>query len=620
MDRREFFKAAGLTAAGIALGGCGETISDTAGRKQHPNVLLIITDDQGYGDMSCHGNPFLQTPGLDGLWSQSIRLTNFHVDPTCAPTRSALMTGRYSARVGVWHTIQGRSILRSDEVTMADVFRASGYRTGIFGKWHLGDNYPYRPQDRGFEESLIHGGGGVSQIPDYWGNKYFDDHYLHNGVWEQQKGYCTDVWFDAATRFIEADRNRPFFCYLPTNVPHDPYLVAEAFIAKYRTDPKIPNPAFCGMIEHFDGRVKKLMETLRSLDLERDTVVIFMTDNGTAAGVDLDQEGFVRRGFNAGMRGKKGSVYDGGHRTPCWIRYPAGGFSTGCDIDTLCGHIDVLPTLIDLCGLEPPKGIAFDGINLLPIIEGKVEQPNRTLFVHSQRVAKPEKWRQTTVMTRRWRLVGETELYDILADPAQRTQVAADHPNIVAQLKFEYDLWWRDVSERFDEYCRIVLGSEKENPSRLTCHDWHEQAAAYQREIHAARKMNGFWAVRFDRAGEYQFELCRWPKEAGLGIRQANPGDVAIPAVKARLRIGYVESVKPEPDKNAPPDPTVVSASVKVRAFDQTVEIGENDMAAVFTTKLPASPARIETWLIDADGTERGAYYAYVKYNKEGEI
>ncbi len=625
MDRREFLKAAGVASAGIVLNGCGDPMAGGWGGRR-PNVLLIMTDDQGYGDMSCHGNPYLRTPNLDALWSQSIRFTNFHVDPTCAPTRSALMTGRYSARVGVWHTIQGRSILRRDEVTMADLFRRSGYRTGIFGKWHLGDNYPYRPQDRGFEESLIHGGGGVAQIPDYWGNDYFDDRYKRNGQWEPQTGYCTDVWFDAASNFIQSDDKRPFFCYLPTNAPHAPYNVPEEFAARFRNNPDIPNPEFCGMIEHFDGRLGRLMELLKTRGLDRDTIVIFMTDNGSAEGAALDKEGFVRSGFNAGMRGRKGSVYDGGHRVPFWIRYPAGGLAGGHDLDTLCGHIDVLPTLMELCGLKmsTPK-VVFDGISLMPLLRGESQWPDRTIVVHSQRVEQPQKWRQTTVMTQRWRLVGENELYDMAVDPGQRNNIAERFPEIVAKLKQDYDLWWQDISRRFDEVCRISIGSEKENPVRLTCHDWHDQAAAYQDEIRKGRAFNGYWAVSIERPGRYEFRLCRWPEEADLPIRAAAPGDTALAIVKTRLRIGYLESgpapapvIVPDGQESPPPDPTVVSQSFRVSEQDKIVEIAEADKAAVFTLDLPEGPARLQAWLIDADGTDRGAYFVYVKYLQEG--
>ncbi len=190
---------------------------------QRPNVVLVVTDDQGYGDIGAHGHPVLKTPALDGLYGESLRLTRFHVDPTGAPTRAALMTGRYSSRTGVWHSMMGRSLLRADETTVADVFRAAGYRTGVFGKWHLGDNYPYRAMDRGFDESLVHGGGGIAHTPDYWGNTYFDPVLCHNGTWRKYRGDCTDVFFGAAMRFIEADRQRPFFAYIPVNVPAAPF-------------------------------------------------------------------------------------------------------------------------------------------------------------------------------------------------------------------------------------------------------------------------------------------------------------------------------------------------------------------------------------------------------------
>ena len=205
-----------------------------------PNVVLIMTDDQGYGDLACHGNTVIQTPQLDRLFSESIRLTNFHVNPACAPTRAALMTGRTSHRVGLWHVVMGRTILHQDEVTMAEVFRDGGYRTALFGKWHLGDNYPFRPQDQGFDEVLTHGGGVVGHTPDYWMNDYFDDYYLHNGKWEQVEGYCTDVWVDRAIQFLASNPDEPKFVYLPLNAPHSPFQVPERFEALYRDNPEVP--------------------------------------------------------------------------------------------------------------------------------------------------------------------------------------------------------------------------------------------------------------------------------------------------------------------------------------------------------------------------------------------
>jgi len=545
---------------------------------RRPNVVLIMTDDQGYGDLACHGNRVIQTPNLDRLHGQSVRLTNFHVDPTCSPTRSALMTGRNSGRVGVWHTIMGRSLLRRDEVTMADVFAAGGYRTAIFGKWHLGDTYPFRPQDRGYQEVFVHGGGGVGQTPDYWGNDYFDDTYFRNGTPEKQTGYCTDVWFDAAMKFIEVNRDRPFFTYLVTNAPHGPFLVAEKYIDMYRGKKNVPNAAFYGMITCIDENVGRMLEHLKRLGLEENTILIFMSDNGTAAGFRGNA------GFNAGMRGTKGSEYDGGHRVPCFVRWPSGKIGGGKDVARLTAHLDVLPTLIELCSLKSPEDVEFDGRSIAPLLTGDGENwSDRTLVVESQRIEYPTKWRKSAVMTDRWRLVNGKELYDVPADPGQKNDVAAAHPEVAARLVEHYNDWWAGVSKRHGEFCEIVLGSDRENPATLTCHDWHEGSPPWnQRMIHSGAKANGFWAVEVERAGKYEITLRRWPREAPAPINEG----AGIKAVKARLTIGKLDQTQPVPADAA---------------------------AVTFGVNLPAGKTRLQTWLIDEKGGSRGAYYAYVK-------
>jgi arylsulfatase A-like enzyme len=498
-----------------------------------PNVLLMVTDDQGYGDLGCHGNPIVRTPNIDRLHGQSVRLTNFHVDPTCSPTRSALMTGRYSSRTGVWHTVMGRSLLRRDEVTMADVFAAGGYRTGIFGKWHLGDNDPYRPQERGFGEVLTFGGGGIGNNPDFWGNDYFDDTLRHNGRLEKYEGYCTDVFFKAALDFIEANRDRPFFAYLPTNAPHSPFNVAEAYWKPYR-DLGVPEPRarFYGMIANIDENVGRLLARLKDLGARGETIVIWMTDNGTSTGYNQKTGG-----FNVGMRGIKGSEYDGGHRVPCFVRWP-GHLEGGRDVDRLTAHIDLLPTLIDLCGLRKPDGVAFDGASLRPLLMGSGDWPRRTLFVHSQRIDHPEKWRKSAVMTDRWRLIDGEELYDMAADPGQKKDVASGHAEVVGELREAYERWWSDISRRFGEYCAIILGSDRENPSSLCCHDWHgERALSLQDYVRDRVVANGFWAVDVARAGRYEVTLRERPAVANFPIR----------ATTARLTINDLDLNKPVP-------------------------------------------------------------------------
>jgi arylsulfatase A-like enzyme len=540
---------------------------------RRPNVILIMTDDQGYGDLACHGNPILQTPNLDKLHRQSTRLTNFHVDPTCSPTRSALLTGRYSSRTGVWHTVMGRSLLRRDETTLANIFAAQGYRTGIFGKWHLGDNFPFRPQERGFHEALTFGGGAISNTPDFWGNNYFDDTLRRNNKLEKFAGYCTDVFFAAAQRFIEENRDRPFFAYIPTNAPHQPYNVAAKYSKPY-ADRGVPSPRaeFYGMIANIDENVGRLLERVRALGLEDDTIVIFMTDNGTAAGYNEN----TRAGFNAGMRGFKGSEYDGGHRVPCFLRWP-GRLRAGADVGAVTAHIDIVPTLLDLCGLQKPADIAFDGVSLRSLLAAKQPWPSRTLLVHSQRIDHPEPWRKCAVMTDRWRLVNGKELYDMTTDPGQRMDIAAAHANVVAELRQSYERWWADISKRFDEYCDIVLGSEQENLSSLCCHDWHgELAPSGQDSVRKRVVANGFWAVSVARAGTYEIVLRQQPAVAPLPIQAAT----------ARLTIGSIDISQPVP---------------------------QGATAVTFRLALAAGPTRLQTWVTEASGTSRGAYYVEVR-------
>lgn len=249
-----------------------------------PNVILILVDDQGYGDIAALGNPYIKTPNLDKLHAQSARFTDYHVNPTCAPTRAALLTGHNANRTGVWHTINGRSLILERETTMAQIFKDNGYTTSIFGKWHLGDNYPFRPQDKGFDEVLTHGGGGMEQTMDYWDNDYFDDMYVQNGELKRFSGYSTDIWFQEAIKHINNNKDKPFFCYLPTNTAHSPYFVENKYIEPYRDNENIPLPAFYGMLANIDENVGKLVDYLETSGLMDNTILIFTTDNGTAQG------------------------------------------------------------------------------------------------------------------------------------------------------------------------------------------------------------------------------------------------------------------------------------------------------------------------------------------------
>jgi len=506
------------------------------------------------------------------------------------------MTGHYCNCTGVWHTIMGRSLLRANETTMGDVFSANGYRTGLFGKWHLGDNYPFRPQDRGFEVALYHGGGGVSQTPDYWGNDYFDDTYMRNGEPEAFTGYCTDVWFSQAMTFIEENKDRPFFCYLSTNAPHGPYNVADSYSDPYRS--KVPDyrANFYGMITNIDDNMARLRIKLKELGIEDNTILIFMTDNGTSGGCSLDRGQFVKEGYNAGMRGVKGSEYDGGHRTPLFMRWPAGGFTKGRDVNQLTANVDVLPTLIDLCGIRKPEDVEFHGVSLKPLLTGQESKwPDRVIVTDSQRVEYPIKWRKSAAMTDRWRLVNGVELYDIQADPEQRSDLAKDHPNVVQELREHYEEWWNIVSATFDDPCPIVIGSEREKISRITTHDWHgEQCAWNQGQIRQGLECNGYWIVQVAEPGEYEFELRRWPREEDKAMTEGIPGEItdwyhggrAIDFRKALIRIEDQEQEK---------------------------DIEPEAKGVRFTFSLKAGITCLQTSLTDADGVSIGAYYVYAK-------
>jgi len=572
-------KAVPAAAALLVLGGM--SFAGAADSKR-PNVILVITDDQGYGDVGAHGNTMIQTPNLDKLHAESVRLTNFHVDPTCSPTRSALMSGRYSTRTGVWHTIMGRSLMNTGEVTLAELFKAGGYRTGMYGKWHLGDNFPNRPQDQGFDEVFCHGGGGVGQGPDYWGNDYFDDTYFRNGKPEKVAGYCTDVWFSNALEFIERNKQGPFFVYLSTNAPHGPLNVAEKYSRPY-IDKGVPESMakFYGMITNIDENMGTLMAKLKAWGLEQNTILVFMTDNGSASGWRAKgREKGTWTGFNAGMRAGKGSEYDGGHRVPFFIRWPDGNIGGPRDVDQLTAHIDVLPTLADLCGLKRPQGPELDGTSLVRLLRGDTKSlRDRTLFVHSQRIEYPEKWRKCAVMTDRWRLVNGKELYDIKADPGQQNNIAAEHADVVRRLRAAYEDWWKSLSTVFDGFVRIGIGSEAEPRSLLHAHDWHVTTGACpwsQGAVRGGQMGNGFWAIEVVRPGRYEITLRRWPEQV----------DGPIEAKHARLRIADV-------DLDQPLSPEATKAT--------------------FTVRLDAGPTRLQTWLTLEDGRTRGAYFVYIR-------
>lgn len=566
-----------------------------------PNVVIVITDDQGYGDLSCHGNPVLKTPNLDELYRQSIRLTDYHVAPTCAPTRASLQSGHWSNRTGVWHTIMGRSLLREGEPTIGEVFAAEGYATGMFGKWHLGDNYPFRPEDRGYREVLRHGGGGVGQTPDYWDNAYFDGTYFHNGKPEAVQGYCSDVFFDYAKKFIkqQASEGKPFLAYIATNAPHGPYHAPEEYSQPYVDDHGVPLANFFGMIANIDDNVGKMRKFLEEENLSDNTIFIFTTDNGTAAGEKV---------FNAKMRGKKGSQFEGGHRVPFFIHWPKGKLNDARDVKPVCHAVDVLPTLMTLCGIENKKQIAFDGKSLAGLIQGtedEAEWNERILITDSQRVKDPVMWKSSSVMTSRWRLIDGDKLFDMDSDPGQKMDVAKAYPAEVRKLRAFYQTWWEELKPTFDNPARIVVGTEFENPARLTSHDWIAEKAtpwnqAMIRNGADGAGMMGFWNLDVRVAGKYQITLARWPEEADTAINEG---------IKAGLDVPGAKAFRTTPGKKF----AFERATIEISGLQEERKIEPADKGVTFEVTLPKGATQLTARFHGPDDVKVGAYYAYVK-------
>ncbi len=429
---------------------CFVRVVAAVGAERKPNVVLIMPDDIGYGDYSCLGNPIIKTPHVDAFWMESVRFTDFHVSPTCAPCRSALLTGRHEFKNGVTHTILERERMTLKATTLAQVMKSAGYATGIFGKWHLGDEAEYQPGHRGFDESFIHGAGGIGQTylgscGDAPGNMYDDPAILHNGVFEKTQGYCTDLFFSHAIEWMDEklDKGIPFFAMITPNAAHAPLQCPAGYEQHYTG--KVPENVakFYGMIENIDDNFGTLLGKLKEWGIADTTLVIYLgTDNGGTAGVKI---------FNAGMRGAKGTPYQGGTRAPAFWRWPA-KFAGGRDVAALTAQIDIFPTLAEIVGASLGDDVRkqVEGRTLMPLLShANAEWPDRTLVTHVGRWPRGKvaewKYRNCSIRDARYTLVNNAELYDLQADPGEQTNVIDAHPEVVAKLRGAYDQWWTDV-------------------------------------------------------------------------------------------------------------------------------------------------------------------------------
>jgi arylsulfatase A-like enzyme len=504
---------------------------------QQPNVVFILADDLGYGDLGAHGNPRLKTPNLDKLRDQSARFTDFHVSPMCTPTRGELMTGISAYRNGAVSIGFGATMPRIELPLMPQFFKDSGYATAHFGKWHLGDNYPYRAHDRGFDLSIGYKGFGIDSVAGEPENDAFDDRYWRNSNLTTIKGYNTDVFFRGSMHWMREQqrKKKPFFVYLATTASHEPYYVASRYAKPYE-DLRNGLPAFFGMTANLDENMGRLMLFLQRNKLADNTIVIYMTDNGSG-----ERTGF----YNAGMRGRKTSLYDGGHRVPFFVRWPAGGVGAR-DIDALTHSTDLLPTLVEMAQLKPRRISPVDGLSLKPLLLGNTESlgaPDSTfaerkaVIQYGYRSTEFRPW-DSAILWGKWRLVNGTELYNVGNDLAQATDVAAQHPDVVQTLRTHYETWAAAAQALPPSVPHIVVGSAAEPSTQLTAADW---VGPYAGDLGVLGKTQlplfGMWNIAVGTTANYTVSLALFPSDAKVPLQQGWRNIPARAVATARLLV-----------------------------------------------------------------------------------
>lgn len=532
------------------------------------NVVLILTDDQGYSDVGFNGNPIVKTPALDRFASGATIFDRFYANPVCSPTRAALMTGRYAYRTGVLETQDGVSILRPSEITIAEALKTDGYRTGLFGKWHLGDNAPARPMDQGFDRSLMHVGGmiGAPYSP-LDAQSYFDPVLIDDGVEKRFEGYCADIFTDAAIDFVNAAGDYPFFVYLALNTPHHPLTVADRYAQPYRDSGLSEDTSrFYGMISSIDDNFGRLMAALKEKGVAGNTVIIFLSDNGTSS---LHKQNDL---WECGLRGRKTYVYENGIRVPMFIKVP--GCSAGRSNEPASVE-DIMPTILDLCSVSAES--EMDGVSLLPLLKGG-SVPERSFFFQFHRGTPPVKYRNAAVVSKHWKLVqpvgrgGEAyssaaacfELYDLKADPNETADLASEKPETVVALKAEYDAWFADVCSGGFEPVRTWIGSDVQNPVILTRQDWRG-GGLFDGEL-------GHYELDVKNAGTYRI-TCRWSKL----LKETHP----------------------------------VVLKINDRVYEHSILYAESQ-CCFEAIDLPAGPCRLEAW-VEIDGKPCGFRFIEVE-------
>ena len=545
-----------------------------------PNIVIVLVDDAGYGDWGVHGHPFLKTPAIDRLHAESIRFTDFHVAPMCTPTRGQLLTGLDAVRNGATSVTGGRSFIRPGIPTLPDLLARSGYRTGIFGKWHLGDNYPHRPMDRGFQDAVWVKGWGFTSAPEF-SNGLFDGRCYRGDIETRFKGYITDFCFDEAMAWMKARQasREPFFCYVPLHAAHFPHQVPEKYSAAYK-NAAAGAAGFFGMLASIDDNIARLESFLQSTGLRDNTLLLFMTDNGGTAGV---------RFFNAGLRGKKTEFYEGGHRVPAFIRWPAGKLRAPADVGVPLQIQDIAPTLLEFAGAAKSARAKFDGVSLAGLLRGEVDRLSDRMFVVQYSRAKLEKW-ECAVVWNEWRLVHGKELYNVATDRAQAMDLAKERPEIVERLRAHYEKWWTGLGAKTGEFVRTTIGSKAQPIVGLTSADWQDVYCDNSNHIRQALggPRGGPWNILVERAGEYEISLRRWPPDLDLPLSAPQGANsLALP---------------------------IAGGTVDVAGVQRSANVSAGAKEVIIRMTLPSGPTQMQAWFQDAKGEDlRGAYFATIK-------
>lgn len=556
-----------LLIAAIALSVSGFSKSDK------PNVVVILIDNHGYYELSRNGNKIVQTPRIDKLSEVGVNFTDFNAPPFCSPSRGALLTGRYALRAGIYTTVGGVSILHKNEKTIADLLKKEGYRTAVFGKWHMGMSHPYTPDCRGFDEHFVHGGGGVSQLGDYYGNSHVNTTYIHNGQYVKSRGFSTDVLFDQGIDFMNRNRENPFFCFISTPAVHFPTNLhpetGKRLMERGITDEKyLP---IWSMIENVDDNVGRLLDYLEESGLKENTLVVLASDQG------VNDRGATHR---AGEGTKRGVQYDEKHQVYCMVQYPELTDKVPGDNNELTGIVDILPTILDVCNVEQPSNL--DGKSLKPLLGGAEKwDDERKLIIQCPRKRERNKWENVSVKYKKWRLVDDKELYNIEDDYGQTKNIIEKHPDLVQELEAVYENFWNSLPPYDDLISAHILGAPEAPSVRLNGMDWYKGGHPWPQQALAKRTEQGKWRVEIARNGKYRFELRHYPREEPRPVQ----------AIRATVEIGEEKATK----------------SIDINATNAVLEMklkkGTYDMVTTFE-----HPA-------DHDGNkEWGAYYVHVDY------